>query len=88
MTTTNHSFISSGLTSIDPRVLLKLHYCVGGTVSPYLRHWVGGTVLFHLLHRVGGTSIYKSEGYSVRRVSGMIQDDKGGQESDDKDLGG
>ena len=41
-----------------------------------------------LRHKIGGTSTYKSEGYSVGHVSGMIQDDKGKQESDDKDLGG
>ena len=33
-------------------------------------------------------SIYKSEGYSVGRVLGMIQDDEGKQESDDKVIRG
>ena len=42
----------------------------------------------YLCQRIGGTSTYKLEGYSVRRVSGMIRDDKGEQESEDKDLGG
>ena len=33
-------------------------------------------------------STYKLERYSVGRVSGMIQDDEGEQESDDEDIGG
>ena len=57
-----------------------------------LTHWVWlpsrRSVPPHLCHKVGSTSIYKSEGYSVRRVSGMIQDDEGEQESDDEALGG
>ena len=42
----------------------------------------------YLCQRIGGTSIYKLEGYSVGRISGMIQDDEGEQKSDDEDLGG
>ena len=59
------------------------------TTSPLLV-WLSLWRLFpsHLCYRVGGTSIYKSERYSVRRVSGIIWDDKEGKESDDEDLGG
>ena len=75
MTTTNHNFTSSGLTFI---VVLGSSSSTPlsrrRSVPPYLRH------------RVGGTSTYKW--YSVGRVSGMIRDNEGGQESDDKDLGG
>ena len=46
------------------------------------------SVLPHLHYRIGGTSTYKLKGYSIGRVLGMIRDDKGEQESDDKDLGG
>ena len=42
----------------------------------------------YLRHRVDGMSTYKSEGYSVGRILGMIRDDEEKQESDDKDLGG
>ena len=76
MTTTNHSFTSSDLTSIlalSPSSSTPLSR--RRSVPPYLHH------------RVGGTSTYKSKGYFVRYISGMIRDDKGEQESDDKDLG-
>ena len=68
VTTIIQDFTLVNLTSINPRVLLKP------------RHWVGSTVPFHLHHWAGGTSTYKSEGYSVARVSGMKRDDKGEQE--------
>ena len=77
MTTTNHSFTLSGLTSI---------IVLGSSSSTPLSRW--RLVPPHLRHRVGGTSIYKSEGYSVGRVSGMIRNDKGEQKSDHKDLRG
>ena len=75
MRTSNYSFNSSGLISI----------MVLGSYSstPISRRCL---VFLHLRYRVGGTSTYKSEGYSVRRVSGMIQVDKRKQESNDKDL--
>ena len=44
------------------------------------------SVSSHLRHSIGGTSTCKSEEYSVRRVSDMIQDNEEEQESDDKDL--
>ena len=74
MTTTNHSFTSSGLTSI-----MAL-----GSLAKLLnkRH----LVLSHLHYSVSGISTYKSERYSVGHVLGMIRDDKREQESDDKDL--
>ena len=75
MTTTKHSFTSSGLTSI--MVLAS------SSSTPLSRR---RSVPPHLGHRIGGTSTYKW--YSVGRVLGMIQDDEGGQESGDKDLGG
>ena len=76
MTTTNHDFTSSDLTSI---------MALGSFSStPLSRQYL---VPPHLRHRVGGTSTYKSEGYSVRCVFGMIRDYKGEQESDDKNLG-
>ena len=42
----------------------------------------------YLCHRVGGISTYKYKEYFVRRVSGMIQEDKKEQESNDKELRG
>ena len=58
------------------------------TISPYLVWLLSPhSVSPHLRHRVGGISTYKSEEYSVECVLGMIQDDKGEQKSDDKDLG-
>ena len=68
MITTNHSFTSSGLTSI---------MALGSSSSTPLSR--RRSVPPHLRHRVGGTSTYKSEGYSVGRVSGMIRDDEGEQ---------
>ena len=73
MTTTNHSFTSSGLTSI-----MALGF---SSSTPLNRR---RSVPPHLRHRVGGTSTY---GYSVGRVPGIVRDDEGEQESDDKDLG-
>ena len=68
MTTTNHDFTSSGLTSI----------MVLGSFSstPLSRRC---SIPLYLRHRVGSTSTYKSEGYFIRHVLGMIQDDKGEQ---------
>ena len=77
MTTTNHSFIPSGLTSI---------IVLGSFLSTPLSKW--RLVLLYLCHKVGGISTYKLEGYLFGRISGMIRDDKGEQKSDDKDLGG
>ena len=77
MTTTNHSFTSSGLTSI---MVLD-----SSSSTPLSKQ---RSVPPHLHHRVSGMSTYKSERYSVGRVSGMIQDDEREQESDNKDLGG
>ena len=65
MTTTNHDFTSSGLTSIT---------ALSSSSSTPQSRW--RSVPPHLCHRVGGTSTYNSEAYSVGRVSGMIQDDK------------
>ena len=75
--TINHSFTSSGLTSI---------MVLGSSLSMPLS--MRRLVPPHLRHRVGGTFIYKSERYSVGRISGMIRDDKEEQESDDKNLEG
>ena len=61
VTTTNHNFTSSGLTSIT--ALGSFSSTSLGrrrSVSPYLNHIVGGT------------STYKSEEYFVERVLGMI----------------
>ena len=74
MTTMKHSFISSGLTSI---------IALGSYSSTPLSRW--HLVPLYLHHRVGSISTYKSERYSIERISGMIQDDEGEQESDDKD---
>ena len=74
MITTNHSFTSSGLTSI---------MVLGSSSSTPLSR--RRSVPSHLRHRVGGTSTY---GYSVGRVPGIVRDDEGEQESDDEDLGG
>ena len=74
VTTTNHSFTSSNLISI-----MALGFF---SSTPLNRRYLD------LCYRVGNMSIYKSEGYSIRRILGMIQNDKGEQESDDKDLGG
>ena len=65
MTTTNHDFNSSGLTSI--MVLGSFSF------TPLSRRHL---VPPYLYYRVGGMSTYKLEEYSFRRVSGMIQDDK------------
>ena len=65
VTTIIQDFTLVSLTFIDPQVLLKP------------RHWVGGMVPLQLRHWAGGTSTYKSEGYSVGRVLGMIRDDEG-----------
>ena len=54
VTTTNHDFTSSGLTSITALgSSSSTPLSRRRSVPPHLRHWVGGT------------SIYKSEGYSV-----------------------
>ena len=75
MTTTNHNFTSFGLTSI---------MALGSSLFiPLSRRRL---VPPHLRHRVDGMSTYKLEGYSVRRISGMIQDDERKWESDNKDL--
>ena len=83
VTTTKHNFSSSGLTSIT--AFGSITVLGSSSSTPLSRRRL---VPLHLYHRVGGTSTYKLEGYSVGRVSGMIQDDKGEKESDDKDLGG
>ena len=77
MTTTNHNFTSSGLTSITALDSFSS--------TPLSRRRL---VPLHLRYRVGGTSTYKSEGYSIGRVLGMIRDDEGEQENEDRDLGG
>ena len=77
MTTINHNFNSSGLISITALGSFS-------STSQSRRRLVPP----HLCHRIGGTSIYKSEGYFIGRVLGMIRDDKEKQESDDEDLGG
>ena len=74
MTTTNHSFTSSGLTSI-----MVLDFSSSTLLSR--RRLVPP----HLHYRVGATSTYE---YSVGRVPGIGRNDKGEQESDDKDLKG
>ena len=66
VTTTNHDFTSSGLTSIT---------VLGSFSSTLLSR--RRSVLLHLCHRVGDMSTYKLERYSVGRVLGMIQNDKG-----------
>ena len=73
MITTNHSFTSFGLTSI---------IALGSSSSTPLRKRC--LVPPYLYHRVGGTSTYRW--YSVGRISDLIQDDGGRQESDDEDL--
>ena len=75
MTTHNHSFTSSGSTSI---MILG-----SSLVTPLNRR---RSILFHLRHKVGDMSIYKLERYFVEYISGMIQDDKRKQKSNDKDL--
>ena len=75
MTTTNHSFISSDLTFI-----IAFGYFSSMPLSKRR------LIPFHPHHKVGSTCTYKSKGYSIRRVSSIIQDDKGEQKSDDKDL--
>ena len=77
VTTTNHNFTSFGLTSImvldsSSSILLTRRRLV----PP------------HLYHKVESMFTYKSKGYSVGCVSGMIRDNKGKQENDDEDLGG
>ena len=77
MTTTNHNFTSSGLTSIK---------ALGSSSStPLSRRRL---VPPHLRHRIGGISTYKSEEYSVGRVSSIMRDDKREWKCDDEDLGG
>ena len=60
------------------------------TTTPLYPVWLLSwrSVLPHLRHRVGSTFTNKSEEYFVRRVLGMIRDDKEEQKSDDEDLGG
>ena len=59
MTIINYSFTSSGLTSI---------MALGSSsFTPLSRRRL---VPPHLRHKIGGTSTYKSEEYSVGRVSG------------------
>ena len=77
MTTTNHTFNSSNLTSITVFSFFSS--------TPLSRR---RSDFPHLCYRVGDTSTNKLEGYSVRHVLDMIQDDKEEQESDDKDLRG
>ena len=76
VTIINHDFTLSDLTFIT-----TLNFF---SSTPLSRRCL---VPLHLCHRVGVTSTYKSEGYSVRHVSGMIQNDKGEQKCDDKNLG-
>ena len=65
MTTTNHSFTLSGLTFI-----IVLSFSSSMPLSR--RH----SVFPHLCYRIDGMFTYKLEGYSVKRVLSMIQDDK------------
>ena len=74
MTTTNYSFTPSGVTYI-----MALGF---SSSTPLSRR---RSVPPHLRHKIGSTSTY---GYSVGRVPGIVRDDEGEQESDDKDLGG
>ena len=77
MTTTNHSFTPSSLTSI---------MMLGFSSSMLLSRWC--SVPFHLRHIVGDMSTYKSKEYFVVCISDMIRDDGREQESDNKDPDG
>ena len=76
MTTTNYDFTSSVLTCITVLDFFSFMPLSRRHLAP-----------LHLRYRISDMSTYKSEGYSIGRVSGMIRDDKREEESDDKDLG-